>query len=420
MPRSRTKKKSHGLLTLVIVSLVLILIATVGGLYLFGKGGTPEGGVTVVIDAPTTITSGDEVTYQITINNKEAGLAVADLTLEYPAGFIISTTVPAAANPTGQSLFHLAPLAVGQSVDVMVSGRLLGAMGTAAELRARLDYQPDNFHSNFHADAVAVIQVAAGRVRLAVKGPSVVVSPGQARFNIDLENVADTTLNGLQVVLEMPVGVAITSSTPPLAVTAGSELRYDIGTLDASGNWRAIFDADVAGNPDTQTSVVVAVYQRLGQQRVIIERSLLEMSVVQPSVAVDLAVNHATSSGQIVVGGTSVPLTITFRNTGSQALEQLILRLRLNGSAVEWERFIEQAGGRRDGDAIVWDSQTAGVGGSFVRLEPGDQGSVEVSMPTVGFVGMQPSDIQLVATLTSVFYGEDWQAAAGPVSVRVQ
>ena len=351
MPRSRARKKSHGLLTLVIVGLVLILVATVGGLYLFGGWGTGNGGVVVVINAPKTITSGDEVTYQITVNNKEAGLAIADLTLEYPAGFIISTTVPAPANPTGQSLFHLAPLAVGQSVDVMVSGRLLGTMGTAAELRARLDYQPDNFHSNFHADAVAVTQIAAGRVRLAVAGPAVVVSPGQARFNIDLENVnvADTTLNGLQVVLEMPAGLAITSSTPPLAVTAGSELRYDIGTLDAGGTWQAIFDADVAGNPDTHTSVVVAVYQRLGQQRVIIERNLLEMNVIQPSVMLGLLVNQATSSAS-ATWGDQIPVQLSFRSSSTVSLENLTLRLRLAGAAVDWDRLTDLAGRRRDGD----------------------------------------------------------------------
>jgi hypothetical protein len=162
---ARKKKKSHGLLTLVIVSLVLILGATVAGLYIFGGWGSSTSGVAVSIEAPEAVTSGDQVTYRIKVTNRDAALTVADLTLEYPAGFIISSATPAPANPAGQSLFHLAPLAAGQSADVVVDGRLLGAVGSAAELRARLDYEPENFHSNFHADATASTQIAAGRTR---------------------------------------------------------------------------------------------------------------------------------------------------------------------------------------------------------------------------------------------------------------
>jgi hypothetical protein len=113
-------------------------------------------------------------------------------------------------------------------------------------------------------------------------------------------------------------------------------------------------------------------------------------------------------------------VAISFRNTGTSALDQLVLRLRMNGSGVEWDHLTEYAGGRRDGEAVTWDSQSARIGSSLARLEPGAQGTVSLNVPTVGFIGMQPSQIQFVAVLTSALYGEDWQATAGPTSIVVQ
>ncbi len=417
MPR-RQPKKSHGLVTLLVVGLIVILAATIGGLYAFGPGSS-RGSVTVAIEGPTTVTSGDEVTYVIAVQNADAALGVADLTMEYPVGFLVTSVYPAASNSAGQSLFNLAPLAAGGEARVTVTGRLLGSVGTAAEVRARLDYEPENFRSSFHVDASAITTIAASRVRLTFDAPSTAVSPGQLEMSIAVESVADVAMNGVEVVLELPEGVSATSSTPPLASVAG-ELRYDLGTIQPAATWRAVVNADIVGDGGARRGVAVAVYQRIGGQRVIVERALREVEVVQPSAAVELVVGNSTSSSQVFTGGTSVPLTVSFRNTGTTALGQLVLRLRLNGAAVEWDRFTELAGGRRDGDAVTWDSQSTGIGGSLGQLEPGAQGSVSLSLPTAGFVGMQPSTIQLVAILTSVAYGEDWQAAAGPVPIVIQ
>jgi hypothetical protein len=414
MPR-RSVKKSHGLITLVVVGLVVLLAATIGGLYVFGPGRSQDG-VTVTVDGPTAVTSGDEVTYSITITNTDVALDVADLTLEYPVGFLIASVNPPATNAAGQSLFDLAPLPAREHVTVTVTGRLLGSVGTAAELRARLDYEPVNFSSSFRVDGTAITSIAASRVRLTFDAPTTAVSPDQIELSVSVENMADLTLNGVEVVLEVPEGVTITSSTPPLASSVG-EFRFDLGTLEPGSSWHAQVGADIVGDGGSRRGLAVAVYQRSGGQRVIIERALREVEVVQPTAAVALVVNQSTSTSATAAAGSIVPMTVLFRNTGTAPLENLSLRLRLVGS-VDWDR-LTLASGQRDGESIIWNSSSPDAGNTLSLLSIDAAGAVAIDVPiradaAVGEV------VQAVAVLTSAAYGEDWQATAGPIAITIQ
>ncbi len=408
MPR-RKAKKSHGLATLVVVSLALILAATVGGLYVFGPGSS-RGAVAVSIDGPSAVTSGDEVTYAVTVANADAQLDVADLTLEYPVGFLVTSVNPPATNAAGQSLFNLAPLAPGETATVTIRGRLLGAVGTAAEVRARLDYEPVNFSSSFRADAAAVTSIAAGRVHLTFDAPAVAVSPGQLAMSIAVENVAEFALNEVEVVLEVPEGITATSSTPPLANGAG-ELRYDLGSLEPGATWRAQVAADIVGDSGARRGIAVAVYQRIGGQRVIVERALREVEVVQPSATVALYVNQSTSSPASVPAGGVAQVAVEVRNVGSVALEQLNLQLRAMDAAFDLERATG------DGWRV---SPTAGLLQiDLPDLAPGEAMVRSIGIPVRGDaqLGASPS---LWAAVGSVAYGEDWLAGSGSVSLVIQ
>jgi hypothetical protein len=414
MPR-RSVKKSHGFITLVIIGLIVLLAATIGGLYVFGPGRS-QGGVTVTVDAPVAVTSGDEITYLITVSNTDAALDVADLTLEYPVGFLVSSVNPPATNAAGQSLFNLAPLPVGGQATVTITGRLLGSVGTAAELRARLDYEPVNFSSSFRVDGAAITNIAASRVRLTFDAPTTAVSPGQLALAINVENMADLTLNGVEVVLEVPEGVTVTSSTPPLASTVG-ELRFDLGTLDPGSTWHAQVGADIVGDGGSRRGLAVAVYQRSGGQRVIVERALREVEVVQPTAALALVVNQSTSTSATASAGSVVPITALFRNAGTMPLENLSLRLRLAGP-VDWDR-LTLTNGQRDGESIIWNSNSSDAGNELSLLSTDAAGAVAIEVP-IRADAAAGEVVQAVAVLTSAAYGEDWQATAGPIAITIQ
>ena len=411
MPRKLPKKvkKGRGFATLVTVSLIVILAATIGGLYVFGPGRV-QGSVTVTVDGPQAVTSGDEVTYTVTVANADSALDVADLTMEYPVGFLVTSANPPADNAAGQSLFRLAPIAAGGRVTVSITGRLLGSVGNASEVRARLDYEPENFSSSFQVEASAVTRIAASRIKLSFDAPATAVSPGELAMSVGVENVSDLTMNGMELVLEVPEGVSVTSSEPPLSGTVG-ELRYDLGTLESGARWSARLSADLVGDGGSRRGLAAAVYQRLGGQRVIVDRTLREVEVVQPAAAVELAVAGSTSTSATAAPGSSVPLAIRVANAGSVALGQLRLQLRVSGSSVDWASF-NPASGQVDADAGTW-------GSDLPPLAEGETATVQLNLPIRS--DAQTGDRSLVvAVLTSAAYGEDWQAGAGPTTLVVQ
>lgn len=393
-----------------VTGLVAILAATVGGLYVFGPRGAGPGGVRLSVAGPAAVTSGDEVTYTVTVENADAALEVADLTLEYPVGFNVTRAEPPADNAAGQSLFRLAPLPAGERTEVRVTGRLLGSVGTAAAIRARLDYEPSNFSSSFRAEASAVTSIAASRIKLAFGVPPSAVSPGQISLAVDLQNVGDVTLNGVELVLELPEGVTLTSSTPPLASGVG-EVAYDLGTLDPGSTWLARATADIVGDGGSRRGLAAAVYQRIGGQRVVLDRALAEVEVVQPAAQVSLAVNQSTGTSAFAAAGGEIPLSIAATNVGSTTLRNLNLQLRLFGAAVDWARF-DPRGGQLNPSAGVWQT-TVG------DLEPGAEATFDLALP-LDSAAQLGATVVAVATLGSGDYGEDWQVTAGPTTVTVQ
>lgn len=412
---SKFKKRRRGPFIIIVFGLILILAATMGGLYLFGPKHSQSGGVSLAITGPNNITAGDEVSYLITIDNREDDLVVADLTLEYPAGFLVSTTDPQSANQ-GKSLFHLGPILAGQQRQVVVTGYLVGLANSKADLRARLDYQPQNFNSSFHVETGYLTSIIASRVKLNIQAPAEVMPQGSLIVDISLINTSDITLNNLEIVVEMPGEFTLTSTTPNFVTTTTNEQKWVITTLSSGSEWLGKISGEIMGDLNKKSSLIIAVYQRNNQQRQPLDRALVEFTIVQPQA--DLTLEVAGSSSQTNVDwGTKVPVVMRYHGSSTTALLNNVLKLRIEGEAVDWDNIEDPYGGHRDGQFWVWDS-TSNIANYLQRIEQNSEGIWRLVVPIVSQSTVNPT-VKLVAILQPGNFSNDYQAIAGPVVLHI-
>lgn len=412
---AKLKKRRRGPFAVVVVGLIMILATTMLGLHLFGPKHSQSGGVSLAITGPNNITAGDEVTYVITIDNREDDLVVADLTLEYPAGFLVSTTSPQAANQ-GQSLFRLGSLLAGQQRQVTITGYLVGLANTKTDLRARLDYQPQNFNSNFHVEAGYLTSIISSRVKLSVQAPYEVMSQGSLTVDISLVNTSAITLNNLEIAVEVPGEFTFTSTTTEFVSTTTNEQKWVISALEPGSAWLSKITSEVVGELNKKSSLVIAVYQRNNQQRQLLDRALVEFTIVQPQAELTLEAAGASSQAD-VNWGAKVPVVIRYHGSSTTPLLDNTLKLRLEGQAIDWDNIEDPYGGHRDGQFWVWDS-TSGIANYLKRIEQNSEGIWRIVVPVVS----QPitnTTVKLVAILQPGNFADDYQAIAGPVILNI-
>jgi hypothetical protein len=91
------------------------------------------------IDGPTSLSSGQSATYTFTIkNNTSTTTADSVFALTLPSAFIVTETTPKSTNG---NVWHIDPLAPGDSKTITVSGSLTGTQGEISTLKAQVGSQ---------------------------------------------------------------------------------------------------------------------------------------------------------------------------------------------------------------------------------------------------------------------------------------
>src|SRR3989344_5144359 len=104
--------------------------------------------ISVSVEAPSIIASGDTITYTVRYRNAEAlPIAHASLSFQYPRGFVFVSSSPTVLGE--RSTIVLGSIPAGSGGTVILSGRLLVDQFATSTLTAVLSYTPGNFNSVF-------------------------------------------------------------------------------------------------------------------------------------------------------------------------------------------------------------------------------------------------------------------------------
>ncbi len=376
------------------------------GLWYFGTGASQEAsGILLSVEGPRTIGLGREESFVISWSNPSIQPErEVELRLSVPAEMLVSSVSPL-PDDASQMSWKLGLVSPGAKGEIRLKGVFLGALGTQTAIQAVATSRgPEPYGSRRGEngqvrEALVTHAITYGETVLAgtFDVPAKVVAGDEVAIRYAVANRGEQGLRGLRVRLALPDGFA-PAATGTAAHPGDRTLELPLGDLAAGAtntvSVTGVFAAGSSGDLPMEASVGVSRP----------DGSFLPLLATESSVTVlagDLGlrlVANGTDKDATITPGDPLRLTIQYKNLSPEPLMGVRLRLGFESivdgasatgtSLLDWEELDDEGGGvtttRTRVQTIVYDKESTPT---FSRLEPQEEGTIDVSLPSVSVAG---------------------------------
>ncbi|MBN1584927.1 DUF11 domain-containing protein [Candidatus Uhrbacteria bacterium] len=352
------------------------------GFFLFSPTGNrfTGDGVTVEIEGPPQVRSGDLVEYAITVRNGESvPLGTADLNLRLPSGFSVREIDP--LPESGGTTVLIGSLSPGASAKIKISGIFLAPVDTRMDIQAILNYRPADFNSRFQKVSTRTVGVGDSVFELAAYGPKRALPGDPIDLEISYLNATDNTFRDLKILSSWPAGFIPEKSEPessdqPMTewtvaeIPANTEGRIKIrGSFASDTRGEALFTFRL-GMTDGQGN--------FGEQ----ERVDLGMDIMAGQLVLNLVLNGKTGD-QAQKFGDPLHYSLSWQNSGDSTLDDVTVGVRFEtepeSGLIDWNGLRDGREGKRTGDGLTWGKEQVK---SLEHVSPGEEGTIDFTIPT--------------------------------------
>lgn len=336
------------------------------------------------------IASGETVNYTFRyINQSDAALESARLSIQLPPGFIIQTATPAELFDSQNNSFQLPPLPSGGHGEVQLEGIFYDVPDVQNEITVRLSYRQLNREEHEIKVRRGLTTLRGSILSTTLNTSSAILGQGSTRLEIKLKN------NGAYPVetIRLPL-----LQTDRLSL---SGISVDKGAVDGSV-WQV---PTLASNEEA--ILVTTLNSRLPTEQNRAEISFTPSLLVRgrefPQVPAKqiLTVVHprSTVTGSwadqeaVAKPGSTKTFITTITNTGDVALSSLTVSLPLPGAIVDITSFANRNPGRLQNSVFTVQKNVAA---NLNELQPGQSTTLSFVVP----IRTQPDGSDIKLTLT--------------------
>jgi uncharacterized repeat protein (TIGR01451 family) len=385
---TKLEQARHPTFKKILVGALIFLSVLAGisalGFFYFGRNNHNFTGEQIVlsIDGPEEIKSGEPLTYSIKYHNtSDIPLGTASLELHLPEGFQLATTEPAAAEKNTWKIGSLAPWELGQ---INFSGFLLSPIDKESDIQAVVTYRPANFNSEFQKVATKTVRAIGSVLELEISGPSKSLPGDKVELSIKYRNSSDMPIKNIVLRTAFPTEFIFESSEPATSNETRNEWRSEIL------NGQEEKTITVAGTFASEAQGLLTLPLTLGFLTTTdnyVEQTKTELTteVLQGQLVAALAIN-GKSENQTARLGDELRFSVSYRNTGEASLGNTEIAVIITAttatetSLLLWNELEDANTGTLKDHRITWTSKQIK---SLSRLEAGDQGIIEFTVPII-------------------------------------
>ncbi len=317
-------------LTMLIGAIVLLSIVAVAmGYFVFGHNrlSVNAGEVTVELEMPTTVASGDDMEVTVTYyNGSAATLESGAVELVLPDGFYLKESDPQAAKGTNNH-WDISDVPPGSGGSIIVTGQLLGVMGDQKDFTALLTYSPINFSSDFQTSAHQAVTVGESIMKLDVSAPEQVRSGEEMTYAYSITNSAALPMVNAKAVLSIPTGFTVTSSDP-VASQGNNEWLFE--EIEAGGTVEVKLKGTMATDAAEEQEFVLQVgIQEADGFLNLQAEDRRKIKVSNPELALKITGPSSASAGE------DLTYDINISNPSNIEIKDIVLKLDFAGSAID-------------------------------------------------------------------------------------
>lgn len=327
--------------------------------------------VTITMDAPVSIASGDTVALVITVHNgNPTTLTKASLFASFPEG---TQAGDGTDTPFTQYNDVLGDIPAGGDVTRTVQVKLYGAENQVLPIPIKTEYHTEGSNALFVSHKDFSITIATSPISVQVQTLSQSPSGQPLSLAVIVRSNASTPLPNVALTAQYPTGFSV-KSTDPAATGAN---YFSLGTLNPGDQKTIKISGTLVGqNADqrvfrfTAGSASANGTNTLGST---FAQAAATVTITHPFLNVGLSLNRESADTVIALPGESIGGILAWQNMLGTQLSNASIRIALSGNALDTSSIKGGTGFYRSQDStVVFDSTT---NSSLASLSAGDTGS---------------------------------------------
>ncbi len=339
----KAKKKRGGFLWFIF----LLFLATFAGfIYWNNQGGEViDKSLELKIDGPDKIVSGDQVIYTINYNNLDkVVLEKMELSVQWPSGFYFdeASIEPFDENATTWILDNLSP---NQESELEIKGQLVGQKDDELITEFILNYQPENFTSDFSEEVSIETKITDNILELNIEGIDKTLVDEEREFKVKYINTSDEALTELYLDILNPDDFDIISIEPE------KEEDYWIIALEPGEEKEIILKGSFSSDSKPNQSLVVEIGNMVNDDFRRLARAEKNILVINPEFDISLETNGEVGN-QTLNWSDIIRYQLEITNNSGTDITDVQITALLDGLALDWDSL--ETVGLYEESKVIW------------------------------------------------------------------
>lgn len=340
---------------------------------IFGGRSVSSDRISITVDGPPAVSSGDVVTLLVSIENRNPVTAGATmLSMTFPE----TTRSPEDASlPFTQFMDTVGDIPSGGTGEQSVRVALFGGENERVIIPIRFEYRVEGSNAVFvkEAEYEAVITSSPLSVRAEAVSESSVGQP--LTFAVTVRSNAKERMDNIGVFAQYPFGFTAARGEGPV---------FPVGALEPGEERTITVSGAIAGENSDERVFRFTAGVRRGEEKTMLAVPYSSAEVLvrlaKPFLATTLSVNREASSSPVIQAGVPTQSIVSWVNTLATPILDGQVTVKLSGAALDTASVSAYSGFYRSSDtSIIYSRETES---GLARLDPGATGAGSFSFRT--------------------------------------
>jgi len=346
--------------------------------------------VTVAISGPEKMKSGDTASFEISYQNlNRASLKNAVLYISYSENFKPSGNLQFESEGPSVSKFNIGDIAAKSDGKVELQGKFFGPQDALVYMEVKIEYKPSTFNSTFVAKAGSSVFISSSPIQLEMNGSQNAATGNAVSYTVKYRNTGQEAFNDLKIKADFPAGFSFSNSEPLPA--QGNNVWY-VGTLEAGQTGQVKVNGIINGGMNEEKTLKFYVGEIGADNQFISYGETVSRTKVIGSPLVLIETINDKKENVFVNAGESLLFKVSYKNTGSISLRDVILTFEASSPILDYSRIRAQnSSGEFDPEkkVITWKSSEIP---EFKTLAPNAQGDISFSISVKDIIPVSSSN----------------------------
>ncbi len=371
---------------LLILGGIVLVIALVVGFYKIRQSFFAEERLTVSVEGPAEIKSGNLVTYEIKYkNDNRADLKNAVLKISFPEDFKPEENANFKIEGTMAGTFNLGDIKGYSEGRAVFNGRAYSPKGNLIKIKAELSYTPSTVSSAFVTGNQLTVNVVSAPISIEVMAPQNISSQDEINYLVTYKNEGTESFENIRVKVDYPERFTFSGSNPR---SSESNNIWYVGNLSGGQSGKIIITGKLEGNRDEIKTAKATVGANNKGVFVSYNEETVQTKIVSSPLAISQTVNGLNNLN--ANAGDALQFEINYRNDGDIGLRDVIVTERLDSPVLDYTT-LDMKGGAYDADSktITWKAPDYQ---NLKNLAPGQGGTIKFSIKVKNVIPVESAN----------------------------